>query len=50
MPAKGHHDLQFPKDDLRRIAVWLDCNSDFFGVYENGKDQLEDKVVWPQLE
>ena len=50
MLAKGHHDLKLSKEELHRIALWLDCNSDFFGAYDNLQDQLDGKVVWPRLE
>ena len=50
MLAKGHHNLALPPEDLRRIALWLDCNSDFFGAYENTEAQAEGQVVRPSLE
>lgn len=50
MLAKGHHDLKLSKEDLYRISLWLDCNSDFFGSYENLDEQFEGKVVIPRLE
>ena len=48
--AQGHHGLRLPKDDLHRIALWLDCNSDFYGSYENLPEQLAGQVVWPRME
>jgi hypothetical protein len=50
MLAKGHHDLKLSGDDLHCILLWLDCNSDFLGSYENVQEQVEGKVVWPKLE
>jgi hypothetical protein len=50
MLAKGHHDVKLPGDDLHRIQLWLDCNSDFLGSYDNVPEQVEGKVVWPKLE
>jgi len=37
---------------MHRIALWLDCCSVFYGVYEKegGLAQLEGKVVRPTLE
>jgi len=29
---KGHHGVKLPPDDLRRITLWMDCNSDFLGA------------------
>ncbi len=50
MLAKGHHGLKLSKDDLHRLTLWMDCNSDFYGSYENLLEQKEGKVVWPTLE
>ncbi|MBM4032734.1 MAG: hypothetical protein FJ291_13225 [Planctomycetes bacterium] len=50
MLAKGHHDLKLPPEDLRRIALWLDCNSDFFGAYEKTQEQAAGEIVRPSLE
>jgi hypothetical protein len=49
---KGHHGLQLPEADLHRIALWLDCCSVFYGVYEKdgGEAQLRGEVVRPTLE
>jgi len=48
----GHHDLKLPAEDLHRIALWLDCCSVFYGVYEKegGKAQLAGEVALPTLE
>jgi cytochrome c553 len=48
--AKGHHDLKLSPEDLHRLCLWMDCNSDFFGSYENLQEQLDGKVIWPKLE
>ena len=52
MLKKGHHKLKLPKEDLHRIAVWLDSVSVFYGVYEKegGEAQLRGEVVRPTLE
>ncbi|MBE3070502.1 MAG: hypothetical protein IMZ66_09740, partial [Planctomycetes bacterium] len=52
MLAKGHHDLKVPDEDLHRLALWLDCCSMFYGVYEKegGEAQLRGEVVRPTLE
>ena len=46
----GHHDVILSKEDLRRITLWLDCNSDFFGSYENTEAQARADIVQPTLE
>jgi hypothetical protein len=52
MLRQGHHDLRLPDEDLRRIALWLDCCSMFYGVYEEGpgQAQLQGQVARPTLE
>lgn len=50
MLSKGHHDLKLSGEDMHRITLWLDCNSDFYGSYENLQDQWDGKVVWPRME
>jgi len=50
MLRAGHHDLKLPPEDLRRIALWLDCHSDFFGAYEDIEAQARGEVVRPSLE
>jgi len=50
MLDKGHHRLKLPAEDLHRITLWLDCNSDFFGSFENVEAQCRGKVVRPTLE
>ena len=48
--SKGHHEVKLPPEDLRRITLWLDCNSDFYGTYENIQAQALGEVVRPVLE
>ncbi len=50
MLTKGHNKLKLSPEDMHRLTLWLDCNSDFFGAYEKLEEQLEGKVVWPSLE
>jgi hypothetical protein len=47
---QGHHDTMLSKEDLHRITLWLDCNSDFFGSYENTQAQARGDIVLPTLE
>ncbi|NQT17628.1 MAG: hypothetical protein HQ582_33040, partial [Planctomycetes bacterium] len=46
----GHYDVKLPADDMHRITLWLDSNSDFFGSYENTEAQAQGEVVQPTLE
>jgi hypothetical protein len=47
---KGHHDVKLPPEELRRLTLWLDCNSDFYGAYENLQAQARGEIVRPALE
>jgi hypothetical protein len=47
---KGHYDVQLPPQDLRRITLWPDSNSDFFGSDEDIEAQARGGVVRPRLQ
>jgi hypothetical protein len=44
---KGHHDVELTKDEWNRIITWLDCNSNYFGAYQNPELQTRGIVVPP---
>ncbi|MDR0521969.1 MAG: hypothetical protein LBH00_08990, partial [Planctomycetaceae bacterium] len=48
----GHHEVQLNVDEMHRIALWLDCVSIFYGVYEKegGEAQLRGEIAYPTLE
>jgi len=50
MLNKGHNDLKLSDEDMHRIAVWLDCNSNFYGAYHDTERQLQGELVPPVLE
>ena len=45
----GHKDVKLSEEELRRISLWVDCNSNFYGAYVDTKQQAEGKVVQPLL-
>lgn len=47
---EGHHGVELPDEAMHRIALWLDCNSDFFGAYDNIDAQSTGRIVLPMLE
>ena len=47
---KGHYDVSLSPDELRRMIVWLDANSDFFGAYHQTEAQSRGAVVEPSLQ
>ncbi|MDR1962304.1 MAG: discoidin domain-containing protein [Planctomycetaceae bacterium] len=48
----GHYDVKLSAEELQKVALWLDCVSPFYGVYEKegGEAQLRGEVVYPTLE
>lgn len=46
---KGHHEVKLPDEDRRRIALWLDANSNFYGAYHDEKIQAAGGLVRPAL-
>jgi len=48
----GHYDVKLSDEEMHRIMLWLDCLSNFYGVYEKegGESQLRGELVWPTLE
>ena len=50
MLKKGHHDVELTTEEMHRITLWLDSNSDFFGSYENLLAQARGEIVAPTLE
>ena len=47
---KGHHDVKLSPAELHRLTLWLDCNSDFYGTYENLTAQERGDIVTPVIE
>jgi hypothetical protein len=45
-----HYGVKLSPADRRRITLWLDCNSEFFGSYEDTAAQLRGEVVRATLE
>jgi len=50
MLKEGHNDLELSDEDMHRITVWLDCNSNFYGAYHDTEKQAEGERVMPTLE
>jgi len=44
-----HYGVALPAEDLHRIVLWLDCNSEFYGSYEQIEAQARGEIVWPSL-
>ncbi|NUQ62660.1 MAG: discoidin domain-containing protein [Pirellulales bacterium] len=46
----SHYGVKLSEEDFHRITLWLDCNSEFFGAYENTEAQSRGEAVKPSLE
>jgi len=44
-----HHGVDISPEDLRRVTLWLDCNSNFFGTYQELEKQGRGERVLPKL-
>ncbi len=44
---RGHYDVKLSPAELRRITLWLDCNSNFFGAYHDPEQQARGELIQP---
>ncbi|MBI3192441.1 MAG: hypothetical protein HYZ36_07230, partial [Pedosphaera parvula] len=47
---ESHYGVRLPADDRHRMIVWLDCNSEFYGAYEDTPAQARGEIIRPSLE
>ncbi|UCF14012.1 MAG: hypothetical protein JSW59_11425, partial [Phycisphaerales bacterium] len=45
-----HYGLKLSDEDFHRLTLWLDCNSEFYGSYENMVAQANGQIVMPTLD
>jgi hypothetical protein len=45
-----HYGVKLSDEDFHRLALWLDCNSEFYGSYENTLAQARGEIVIPTLD
>ncbi|MBN1442331.1 MAG: hypothetical protein JXA90_06455, partial [Planctomycetes bacterium] len=45
-----HHGVRLSAEDFRRVTLWLDSNSEFYGSYEDTLAQARGEIVWPTLD
>ena len=45
--SNSHYNVNLTKAELRRITLWLDCNSNELGAYNNVDAQRRGELVWP---
>ncbi len=45
-----HYGVKLSDEDFHRLTLWLDCNSEFYGSYENTVAQANGQIVPPTLD
>ena len=45
-----HYGVTLSAEELHRITLWLDCNSEFLGAYEQPEAQVRGELVQPALQ
>jgi Hydrazine synthase alpha subunit middle domain len=45
----GHHEVRLDSEEMRRITLWLDCNSNFYGAYHALQAQGEGQDIAPAV-
>jgi hypothetical protein len=45
-----HYGVQLSPEEFHRLTLWLDCNSEFYGAYEDTAAQARGEVVRPSQE
>lgn len=45
-----HYGVRLSRQEFHRLTLWLDCNSEFFGAYENIEAQARGQIVQPSLD
>ncbi|MHB8953396.1 MAG: HzsA-related protein [Pirellulaceae bacterium] len=48
--GEEHYAVKLSDEDFHRLTLWLDCNSEFFGAYENTAAQSLGQLVQPSLD
>lgn len=46
----GHHDVRLPAEDLRRLTLWIDCNSVFYADYHGMETQARGEAAVPAVQ
>ena len=49
MLKKGHYKVKLTDEEMYRITLWLDCNTNFYGAYHETQKQGKGEVVMPTI-
>jgi hypothetical protein len=45
----AHHEVRLTPEEVRRVTLWLDCNSNFYGAYHDLQAQGEGEIIAPAV-
>lgn len=45
----AHHEVRLTPEEIRRVTLWLDCNSNFYGAYHDLQAQGEGQNIAPEV-
>lgn len=45
-----HYGVRLTEEEFHRMTLWLDCNSEFYGAYDNTQAQARGCIVTPHLD
>jgi hypothetical protein len=45
---KGHYDVKLTDEEWRRLTLWMDLNSNFYGAYHDPEKQARGELVVPR--
>jgi len=48
MLTRGHKNVKLTPQQMRRITLWLDCNSNFYGTYQDIQKQARGELIRPK--
>jgi len=50
MLEAGHHEVKLPPEDMRRMTLWIDCNSVFYANYHEMEAQARGDAAVPAVQ
>ena len=48
--GESHYGVKLSAEEFHRVVLWLDCNSEFLGAYEQAAEQIRGKLVRASLD
>ena len=44
-----HYGVELSEEELRRITLWIDCNTNYYGAYRDTEKQTRGEIVMPKV-